>query len=273
MDLKKLVLLLWVVGSVVWAGTTNAIAVVVEGEPITTHEISTLQKRAHISKQQAIDLLIQDRLQKTAMKHIVVSDAEVEQEIAKIASLNHLDVNKMKKIIEAQGTPWKQYKKSIRTMIKQRRFFQQELAQTLPEPTEAELKQLYDKEKKRFVMPSTIVTTEYRANTKEALEALRKKKTYNGVTHKKRVFKTKNLNRAMLDTLMQVPKGGFTEPLNTGNQWVMYRVWAKEGRRTMSFDEAHDAVASVWRREQQELVLKDYFQKRKTEADIRYLRK
>ena len=44
----------------------DAIAIIVEGVPITTAEIRAIQTQMSISKQKATSLLIQDRLQKSS---------------------------------------------------------------------------------------------------------------------------------------------------------------------------------------------------------------
>ena len=46
------------------ARVLNAIAIVVDGEPITTEEIKAVQKQLHVSKKEAQDMLIENRLQK-----------------------------------------------------------------------------------------------------------------------------------------------------------------------------------------------------------------
>ena len=56
------------------ARVLNAIAIVVDGEPITTEEIKAVQKQLHVSKKEAQDMLIENRLQKGAMRGIKVSE-------------------------------------------------------------------------------------------------------------------------------------------------------------------------------------------------------
>jgi parvulin-like peptidyl-prolyl isomerase len=103
--MKKTLLLLAILATTsVYAKMIDAIALIVEGEPITTSEIQSVQKRGHLSKQQAIDLLIQDRLQKVAMKDISIPEEEVDKEISRIAEQNGLSVKKMQQLLQKQGT-------------------------------------------------------------------------------------------------------------------------------------------------------------------------
>lgn len=266
--LQRILLLLCMAAgfsSMLPARMLDAIAVIVNNQPITTREIDSVQRRLHVPRKKAVDLLIQDRLQKEAMKDIVVSDADVDEEIKNIAKLNHLSVAKLRQILKAQGTSWQTYRKSVKTMIKQRRFFQQKVAQTIPRPSDAELKRYYDAHKEAFVMPASIRVVEYSAATEEALKKGKAKK-------RTKTLKTSDISPALLETLLRTPKGEKTAPINAGDRYIVYKVLAKKGRVTMPFETARDTVAAHWMGAQRERALKDYFKKMRTQAHIRYLR-
>jgi hypothetical protein len=251
----------------------DAIAMIVEGEPVTTAEIQALQSRANLSKQQAIDLLIQDRLQKAAMKDIVIPEDEIDKEIQRIAQQNGLTVEKMQKILKKQGIRWAKYRKTIREALKKRHFFKEKVAPTIPTPTEDELMQFYQAHKEMFVIPSTISVTEYSTSSEKALQKFLRNKSGKGVRKKSRTLYTKDINPALMGMLLQTPIGHFTKPMNAGDRYIAYEVKAKSGKTQMSFDAAKNAVAARWHQQQQEEALKDYFQKMKTEANIKIIRK
>jgi parvulin-like peptidyl-prolyl isomerase len=272
--MKKQILIFFILlVSLAHAKMVDGIALIVEGEPVTTEEIRLVQSRAHVSKQQAIDLLIQDRLQKAAMKNISISENDIDQEISKIAQQNGLTIPKMQQILKKQGTTWSQYRESIRKVLKQRKFFRDTVSKNIPAPTESELKRFYEKHKKEFTIPSSISVTEYSAPTEKKIKAFLKTKSSKGVKSKNLVKRTKNMNSAMLGMLLQTPNGNFTTPINAGDRWVVYKVRSKSGKTQMPFEEARGAVAARWRQEQQGQAVKDYFKKMKTEANIQYLRK
>jgi parvulin-like peptidyl-prolyl isomerase len=270
---KSIVFILLLLFSLAHGRMVDGIAMIVEGEPVTTQEIRDLQSRAHLSKQQAIDLLIQDRLQKAAMKEISIPENEIDQEISRIAQQNALTVPKMQQLLKKQGTSWSRYRESIRNALKQRKFFRETVAKNIPTPTEDELKLFYERHKKEFNIPSSISVTEYAAPTKEKIKGFLKTKNTKGIKSKRVIKKTKGMNSAMLGMLLQTPNGSFTTPLNAGDRWVVYKVHSKSGRVQMPFDAARGAVAARWRQQQQGQALKDYFKKMKTEANIQYLRK
>ena len=263
---------MFIVTGILHAKPVDAIALIVEGEPVTTAEIRAVEQQTGTSHKEAVDLLIQDRLQKAAMKNIMVPESDIDNEIDRIAKQNGISVKKMQQVLKQQGTSWTKYREAIRNGLKKRKFFQEKVAKTLPAPTEDELKLYYQNHKAQFILPSVIKAVEYTAPTKAKIEAFIHGKQHSGVHHKNVSKQTAHLNPALLSMLMQTPNGAFTAPINAGDHYVVYKVKTKEGRREMPFETAKNAVAARWRQNQQQQALKDYFKKMKTEADIRIIR-
>ncbi len=270
---QSIILLLLILAVFIHARTIDAIALIVEGEPVTTAEIQAVEQQTGVSHKEAIDLLIQDRLQKAAMKNITVAEEEIDKEVDRIAKQNGISVKKMQQILQQQGTSWSKYRNTIRDALKKRKFFQEKVAKNLPSPTDDELRLFYQNHKESFVIPSTIKVTEYAAKTESALKKLIAKGSAKGVTAKTMTKQTKGMNPALLSMFMQTPEGQFTAPMNAGDRYIVYKIGAKSGRTQMPFEAAKGAVAARWRQQQQENAIKDYFKKMKTEANIRILRK
>ncbi len=255
------------------AKIVDAVAITVNGQAITTSEIRRVQEKAGVPKQEAIDLLIQDRLQKAAMKNIKISEETIDAKITQIANLNNISVPKMQKLLKQQGTPWSKYRESIRQAMKKERFFREKVSKTILPPSEGQLKLYYENHKEAFMMPSSLNLTEYSAHSEKALQNFLRTGKSKGIRSITQTKKTKGMNPAMLSMLLSTPDGRFTKPINAGDRWVTYQVKGKNGAKLMSFEEAKNAVAGRWRQEQQAQALKDYFSKMKTQADIKILRK
>jgi len=131
----------------------DGIAVIVEGEPVTTAEIRAVQKQMQVSKEKATNLLIQDRLQKSAMKNVTIAETDIDTKIAAIAAQNNLTIPKMQKILQEQGTSWSKYRSSVREAMKKEKFFQENVVSTIPSPSEDELKIFLQKSSKRLYHP------------------------------------------------------------------------------------------------------------------------
>ncbi len=256
------------------AKMVDGIAMIVNGEAVTTSEIRALQQQMGISKKQAVDLLVQDRLQKSAMQKITIPESDIDAKIAQIAALNNLTVPKMQKLLKQQGTSWDKYRKSIKESLKKQKFYREKVASTVARPSEDELKLFYENHKKEFIIPTSISMIEYSASSEDALKKfLETKKKGRGVKSRSVKKSTSNLNSALLGTLLQTQNGAFTRPFNAGDRFITYKIISKNGRKSMSFEDAKGAVAGRWRQQQQGKALKDYFEKMKTNTDIKIIRK
>jgi len=272
--MHKLILLGCVVlFSFAQAKMIDGIAMVVNGEAVTTSEIRAVQQQLGVNKKQAIDMLVQDRLQTSAMRKTKIPETDVDKKIAQIAAQNNLTVPKMQKLLKAQGTPWRKYRKTIKDSLKKQKFYREKVAATVVKPSEDELKIFYENNKKDFIVPTSISTVEYSASSEATLKKfLTTRKKTRGVKSRSVRKSTSNLNSALLGQLLQTQNGSFTRPFNAGDRFISYKVISKNGKKSMSYEDAKGAVAGKWRQQQQGKAMKDYFEKMKTNADIRIIR-
>ncbi|MDQ7084600.1 MAG: peptidylprolyl isomerase [Sulfurovum sp.] len=272
--MKKFVLFILIAFlSLAEARVIDGIALIVEGEPITTAEIRAIQTQMRVSKSKATSLLIQDRLQKSAMNDIQIDEKVIDAKVADIASQNNITVSKMQKVLKKQGTSWNKYRSNIRDALKKKKFFQTNIRQSIPEPTQDELKIYYRNHKKEFVLPKSISLIEYSTPTMKAMKAFLQTKNKKGVKHQRMKKNTKDLDATLLQSMLQTQNNSFTQPLNAGDRFISYKVLSKNGKTTMPFDTAQSAVTNKWKQQQQSKALKDYFEKLKTNADIEYIRR
>ena len=271
--MKKLILLgFFALFSFAEAKMINGIALIVNGEPVTTAEIRAVQQQLGVNKKKATDILINDRLQTAAMRKVTIPEDSIDAKIEQIALQNNITVPQMQKILQQQGQSWTKYRDSIKHNMKKEKFYREKVASSVPKPSEDELKLYYEKHKKQFVIPSTVSLVEYSATTEKALKNFLETKKKVGVRSKKVTKSTKDLSSALLSTILRTQDGSYTRPFNAGDKYICYKVLSKNGQRHMSFEDAKGAVAGQWRRDQQSKALKDYFGKIKTNANIQVIR-
>lgn len=250
----------------------DGIALIVEGEAITTAEIRAVAKQMHVSSEQATDFLIQDRLQQSAMKDVQVDETNIDKKIAKIAAQNNLTIPQMQKILKQQGTTWSKYRSSVRDAMKKEKFYQEKVVSSISAPTEDELKLFYNNHKNEFTIPSSVSLTEYSSPSEEDMKRFLQTKNETGIKSRSLKKSTKDLNPTLLGNILQTQNGSYTRPFNAGDKFISYKVLSKQGNASMPFEAARGAVTAKWRQQQQGKALKDYFEKLKTSADIRKLR-
>ncbi|MCD6653831.1 MAG: peptidyl-prolyl cis-trans isomerase [Sulfurovum sp.] len=255
------------------AKMVDAIALIVDGEAVTTAEIRAVQQQMNLSKEKAIDLLIQDRLQKAAMKNIAVSDDEVDSKIAQIAAQNNISIEQMQQILQERGTPWTRYRSNIQEAMKKEKFFKEYIITSIPQPSDDELKIFYGNHKNEFTVPSQISMIEYSSDSKEAMADFLRTQNAKGVQSRTVSKNSSELNPMLLGMLSQTQNGAFTRPFNAGDKYVVFKVLSKKGQAAMPFENAKNAVIAKWKEQQQEKAIKDYFEKMKTRADVQIIRK
>jgi len=250
----------------------DGIALIVEGEAVTTAEIKALQTQMGVSKKESIDLLIQDRLQKSAMKDIKISEESIDSKIAEIAAQNNLTIPKMQKILLQQGTPWVKYRKSIKESLKKSKFFQKEVVASIPEPSKNEIETFYDNHKEFFTIPTHISVIEYSSPSKDKIDRFLQTHKAKNIKSRNMTKVTKKMEPSLLTTLLQTQNGNYTRPINTGVNYIVFKVLSKKGKSTMPFEAAQGAVIAKWKEQQQQKALKGYFEKLRTRAEIQKIR-
>jgi len=254
------------------AKMVDGLACIVEGKCITTAEVHAVQVQMGVSKKEAMDLLIQDRLQKVAMSDIIIDEKTIDKKISDIAQQNNISVKKMQSILKQQGTPWTKYRESIRNALKKEKFYQEKIAANIPTPTDDELRIFYRNHKKSFTIPSSVSLIEYSGSTEAKMKKFLQTKNTKGIKSHTITKKTKDLNPTLLGTILNTQNDSYTRPFNAGDRYIVYKVLSKNGKMAMPFESAKGAVAEQWKQQQQNKALKDYFQKLKTNADIQQLR-
>ena len=275
MLMKKLLLLsLLIFATLTEARIYNGVAIVVNGEPITVAEISAVRKQLGVSRKDAEDMLIRNRLQKSAMKSIKVSEDEVDKRVELIAKQNNISLKKMQKVLKHQGQNWNKFRDQIKISIQKQKFFKTKIAKTIQRPSDDELQIFYRNHRDLFQMPSSVKVIEYSASTAGRIQALLHNRTkVAGVKKRKITFKGADVTPQLLTMISQTKVGEFTPAFNNGSAYITYKVLHKGKGTTKPFKDVKNAVLSAWGKEQQGTAIDAYFKKMRSGADIEVIRK
>lgn len=275
MLMKKIFLLTFVLLAMsLEAKVYNGIAMVVNGEPITMAEISAVQKQLGVSKQEATDMLVENRLQKSAMKDITVSEDEIDDRIKIVAKQNNLTLKKMQEVIKKQGQSWNEFRDQIKLSLQKQKFFRTKIVQTIQNPSDAELKMFYKSHAELFSMPASIKVVEYSASQAEKIhKLLDNPSAMQGVKKRNMTLQGSDITPQLLAMISQTGIGEFTPAFNNGSAYITYQIISKGKSKLKPFADVKNRVTLAWKRDQQADAIKRYFKKMKRDAVIETIRR
>jgi len=258
------------------AQVIDAVAIDVEGEAITTLEIQAVQQKMNMSKQAAVEALIQDRLEKSAMKkaNIQVTHEEIQAKVQTIASSKGMSQSQMKEVLAKKGLTWDNYIKQLTMEIKKEHFFRENIASTVTPPSDAELEVYYNTNQEKFSSaPKQMSLVVYLAPTVEKIkEAIgNPMRPIEGVQKKNILANSNEMTPQLLELINKTPVNSFTAPVNTGKGIIAYFVKSK-GQQQGGFEAVKNSVANMWMQEQRVQAGQDFFNKLKSNANIRVIR-
>jgi len=254
----------------------DAIAIDVEGEPITTLEIQAVEQKLNMSKQAAVETLIKDRLEKSAIKKagIEIPQEAIEAKINAIASAKGLTQAKMREILSQKGLTWESYKEQLKTEMKKERFFQEVILSTIERPSDGELESYYNAHKEAFAnAPRQMSLVAYTSDSAAALQQAiaNPLRPVSGVKKNNILASSNEMSPALLNLIASTPVNSFSKPVNTGKGFISYFVKSK-GSGQSGFTAVKNAVAARWLQEQRVQAGKDFLNKLKANANIRVVR-
>jgi parvulin-like peptidyl-prolyl isomerase len=258
------------------ARVLNAIAIVVDGEPITTAEIQAVQDQLRMTRKEAQEMLIESRLEKAAMRDIVITEEEIDTRIKRIAEQNNITVAKMQEMLAAEGESWYTFRDQIKTTLQKQKFFRTHIAKTIQPPTDDTLRLYYANHAERFSAPSRVRAIEYRATKADILHALIDTPAGQmrpaDIEERTVEFTGKTLNPRLLAVVASTQSGAFTPVFNDGASYLTYQILEKGEAALLPFESVRESVMREWENQEREEAVKNYFKKQKSEADIEYLR-
>ncbi len=277
--MKKIILILIFAILNINAQIIDAIAIDVNGEPITTLEIEAVQAKLNMSKKASVEALIKDRLEKSAIEkaNITVSPEEVDAKMEQIAQARKLTKEEMREALAKRGLSWSSYRKQLEIEIKKEKFFTKNIASNIQRPTDDDLRLYYETHKDKFssdVPTSQISLIAYSSNSSTKLrEAIQNPmRVIDGVKQQSVLASSSDMNPRLFKIIESTPEGTFTKPINTGRGFVAYFIKSKSNQGVGGFEVVKNRVAMAWLAEEREKALKNFIDKLKNSADIRVIR-
>ncbi|AXH08501.1 peptidylprolyl isomerase [Malaciobacter halophilus] len=274
--MKKLLGTLLLSTTISFAGLVDAVALVVNDEPITLFDIDKRMVQAKVSKKEAVSSLIDEVLYEQLIKdkNINVDVFDINNYLEKIAASNGMDLYTFKSIIKQKYKNYEAYEEEIKRRIQREKLIGKLVRGNLKIATEEDLKIYYENNKNQFTTAKTIDVIQYASRNKAALIAVQKNPmaVSNEVSQSNISLEQEKLNSQMRYLLNDTKVNQFTPVIAADNQYVTLLVREKKGVNTLAFEEVKNKIFTVLMQKREQNFLKEYFEKLKLTANIKVVR-
>ncbi len=258
------------------AKTIDGVAIKVNGNIITMYEIEKIQNENKISKKEAIDLIIRNKLKENEIKRlgIIIDDKRLNDEINNIASSNNITRDELIKALKAQGIDFQNYKNDLKEHLANRDLMQKVLQTNTNLTSDEDLKKYYDANPSLFTFPTIIKVTSYTSTSDEALQRFLSNPLIinSSIQSKDEEINIRNLPPQIVNIFLNTPDKKFTPILNSGNTLIVFFIKEKTNKELIPFDDIKSNVMQKYAEAKESDLLNEYFNKIKASTNIEYIR-
>ncbi len=274
--MKKIIFGLTLISAISFAATLDGIAVKVNNKVVTMYEILKLQHEKKITQEQAIDDLVQARLEEIEMdkKELSIDDFEIDKQLERIASSNGLTLSQFKDALKQRFIDFDTYKKDVKKRMVRDKLFQKIAFQKYVPVDEKDIVNYYEANKNEFMTPSKISVVEYSSDQKEALETLMKTPlaSVKNVKKNELTIDTKGLEHGLVYLFKETKEGQFTPPIDIKGRYISYFIKQKLENTQLTMESVRNEVFEKLASKKEEAAIKEYFDKLKASANIKVIR-
>lgn len=249
----------------------------VDNEPITTYELNATMTKMNLNKEAALNLLIRDKLELAQIKKlsITVSEFEIEQKIAQLASANGVSVESFKSIIKSRGTSEAKLREDMEISIKKEKLYAGILNSPNQNITPQNAKRFYENNPGMFLQFDKINLIRFVSNDPKALnlQARDYKAKIDGVQKESLNLSSSEIAQGLIYIFNTTPNGEFTPILEGPMGLERFYIVSKSGSILPPFEVVEQAVVNAMVAQEKEAAMMDYFNKLKVKANIKYIQK
>ncbi|WRA62844.1 SurA protein [Helicobacter pylori] len=254
----------------------GGISLLVNGSPITLYQIQEEQKKSKVSKAQARDRLIAERIKNQEIERlkIHVDDDKLDQEMAMMAQQQGMDLDYFKQMLMAEGH-YKLYRDQLKEHLEMQELLRNILLTNVDTSSETKMREYYNKHKEQFSIPTEIETVRYTATNQEDLERAMADPNLEipGVSKANEKIEMKTLNPQIAQVFISHEQGTFTPVMNGGGgQFITFYIKEKKGKNEVSFSQAKQFIAQKLVEESKDKILEEHFEKLRVKSRIVMIR-
>ncbi len=254
----------------------GGISLLVNGSPITLYQIQEEQKKSKVSKAQARDRLIAERIKNQEIERlkIHVDYDKLDQEMAMMAQQQGMDLDHFKQMLMAEGH-YKLYRDQLKEHLEMQELLRNILLTNVDTSSETKMREYYNKHKEQFSIPTEIETVRYTSTNQEDLERAMADPNLEipGVSKANEKIEMKTLNPQIAQVFISHEQGSFTPVMNGGGgQFITFYIKEKKGKNEVSFSQAKQFIAQKLVEESKDKILEEHFEKLRVKSRIVMIR-
>ncbi|CAJ99627.1 SurA N-terminal domain-containing protein [Helicobacter acinonychis] len=254
----------------------GGISLLVNGSPITLYQIQEEQEKFKVSKNQARDRLIADRIKNQEIERlkIHIDDDRLDQEMAMMAQQQGMDLDHFKQMIMAEGH-YKTYRDQLKEHLEMQELLRNILLTNVDTSSETKMREYYNKHKEQFSIPMEVETVRYSSTSQEDLERAMSDPNLEvpGVNKANETIEMKTLNPQIAQVFISHEKDSFTPIMNGGGgQFITFYIKEKKGKNEVSFSQAKQFIAQKLVEESKDKILEEHFEKLRVKSRIVMIR-
>ncbi|WP_187936719.1 SurA protein [Helicobacter pylori] len=254
----------------------GGISLLVNGSPITLYQIQEEQEKSKVSKAQARDRLIAERIKNQEIERlkIHVDDDKLDQEMAMMAQQQGMDLDHFKQMLMAEGH-YKLYRDQLKEHLEMQELLRNILLTNVDTSSETKMREYYNKHKEQFSIPTEIETVRYTSTNQEDLERAMTDPNLEipGVSKANEKIEMKTLNPQIAQVFISHEQGSFTPVMNGGGgQFITFYIKEKKGKNEVSFSQAKQFIAQKLVEESKDKILEEHFEKLRVKSRIVMIR-
>lgn len=263
-------------GNTLEDNVVGGISLLVNGSPITLYQIQEEQEKSKVSKAQARDRLIAERIKNQEIERlkIHVDDDKLDQEMAMMAQQQGMDLDHFKQMLMAEGH-YKLYRDQLKEHLEMQELLRNILLTNVDTSSETKMREYYNKHKEQFSIPTEIETVRYTSTSQEDLERAMADPNLEipGVSKANEKIEMKTLNPQIAQVFISHEQGSFTPVMNGGGgQFITFYIKEKKGKNEVSFSQAKQFIAQKLVEESKDKILEEHFEKLRVKSRIVMIR-
>ncbi|GAA8252879.1 hypothetical protein HpNP104_11160 [Helicobacter pylori] len=264
------------IGNTLEDKVVGGISLLVNGSPITLYQIQEEQEKSKVSKAQARDRLIAERIKNQEIERlkIHVDDDKLDQEMAMMAQQQGMDLDHFKQMLMAEGH-YKLYRDQLKEHLEMQELLRNILLTNVDTSSETKMREYYNKHKEQFSIPTEIETVRYTSTNQEDLERAMSNPNLEvpGVSKANEKIEMKTLNPQIAQVFISHEEGSFTPVMNGGGgQFITFYIKEKKGKNEVSFSQAKQFIAQKLVEESKDKILEEHFEKLRVKSRIVMIR-